>query len=179
MLPTVHAVVLAALLLWPGAAEGPDPIAADTTTLQFFGFRAGASLDELSARLASLSGGRLRCKRAKLDPSVNECRAVLQSAELGRVDVWVSAIDSMAGVLTLSAPVDFNRLDLWRDELLQRYGRVNPRVQGTQSMLQWVRRGRMLRLTWRLEGGQPTASVSLVDGRVLDDWGRARNRSAR
>jgi hypothetical protein len=179
MLPTVHAVVLAALLLWPGAAEGPDPTAGDTTALQFFGFRAGARLDELSARLASLSGGSLRCKRAKLDPSVSECRAVLHSAELGRVDLWVSAIDSVAGVLTLSAPLDFSRLDLWRDELLQRYGRVNARVQGTQSMLQWVRRGRMLRLTWRLEGGQPTASVSLVDGHVLDDWGRARSRSAR
>src|SRR3954454_2141871 len=158
MLPTVHAVMLAALLLWPGAAEGPDPIAGDTTTLQFFGFRAGASLDELSARLASLSGGRLRCKRAKLDPSVNECRAVLQSAELGRVDVWVSAIDSTAGVLTLSAPVDFNRLDLWRDELLQRYGRVNPRVQGSQSMLQWGRRGGMLGLAWGWGGGTTPTS---------------------
>src|SRR4051794_41850273 len=109
MLPTVHAVVLAVLLLWPGAAEGPDPIARDTTTLQFFGFRAGASLDELSARLASLSGGRLRCKRAKLDPSVNECRAVLQSAELGRVDVWVSAIDSMAGGWVVGCPGGVDR----------------------------------------------------------------------
>jgi hypothetical protein len=179
MLPTVHAVVIAVLLLWPGAAEPPHPPAADTTTLQFFGFRAGARLEELSARLSSLSGGGLRCRRAKVDPSVSECRAVLHSPELGRVDLWVSAIDSIAGVLTLSAPLDFNRLDLWRDELLQRYGRVNPRIQGTQSMLQWVRHRRMLRLTWRLEGGQPTASVSLVDGRVLDDWGRARSRSAR
>src|SRR3954454_15102414 len=71
MLPTVHAVVLAALLLWPGAAEGPDPIAGDTTTLQFFGFRAGASLDELSARLASLSGGPPAFKRPKAEPRRN------------------------------------------------------------------------------------------------------------
>jgi hypothetical protein len=179
MVPVLHAVVLAALLLWPGTAGAPDPMRGDTTALQFFGFRAGASLDELTDRLASLRAGRLRCKRAKLDPSVSECRAVLSNPELGRVDLWVSAIDSLAGVLTLSGPVDFTRLDTWRGELLQRYGRVTARVQGTQSMLQWVRRGRMLRLTWRLEGGQPTASVSLVDGHVLDDWGRARTRAVR
>jgi hypothetical protein len=44
--------------------------------------------------------------------------------------------------------------------------------------MQWVRRGRMLRLTWRMERGQKVASVSLVDGRVLDDWGRSRTRAA-
>jgi hypothetical protein len=42
-------------------------------------------------------------------------------------------------------------------------------------MMQWVRRGRMLRLTWRKEGTATTASVSLVDGRVLDRWGRRRD----
>jgi len=30
----------------------------------------------------------------------------------------------------------------------------------------------MIRLTWRVEGGTQVASVSLVDGRVLDNWGR-------
>ena len=44
-------------------------------------------------------------------------------------------------------------------------------------MMQWVRRGRMLRLTWRKERGDKVASVSLVDGRVLDGWGRDRARS--
>jgi hypothetical protein len=32
----------------------------------------------------------------------------------------------------------------------------------------------MLRLTWRLEGAGKIASVSLVDRRVLDAWGRTR-----
>jgi hypothetical protein len=40
-------------------------------------------------------------------------------------------------------------------------------------MMQWVRRGRMLRLTWKTDRGDRVASVSLVDGRVLDAWGRA------
>jgi hypothetical protein len=51
-------------------------------------------------------------------------------------------------------------------------------MQGTQRMMQWVRRGRMLRLTWRAEGTGMTASVSLVDGRVLDQWGRRRDPGA-
>jgi len=45
-------------------------------------------------------------------------------------------------------------------------------------MLQWVRRGRMLRLTWRLEGTGKVASVSLVDGRVLDNWARGSGQAA-
>jgi hypothetical protein len=36
----------------------------------------------------------------------------------------------------------------------------------------------MLRLTWRAEGTGTTASVSLVDGRVLDGWGRRREPAA-
>ena len=34
----------------------------------------------------------------------------------------------------------------------------------------------MLRLTWRIERGEKTASVSLVDGRVLDAWDGGRPR---
>ena len=84
----------------------------------------------------------------------------------------MSAIDSLAGVMTLSGKVDSAQLGNWQDTLQSRYGKVVTRVQGTQRMLQWVRRGRMIRLTWRLEGGTQVASVSLVDGRVLDNWGR-------
>jgi hypothetical protein len=51
---------------------------------------------------------------------------------------------------------------------------VGAKAQGSQWMMQWVRRGRMLRLTWRTDRGKRTASVSLVDGRVLDAWGQKR-----
>ena len=176
MMPAVNAVVFAALLFWSGAAGHPAAISGDTSGLQFYGFRAGAPLEELRARLAVLESSRLRCKHSRLDPSVEECRAVLSTAELGRVDLWVSAIDSIAAVMTLSGPVDSERLGNWREALRQSYGQVSPRVQGSQSMLQWVRRGRMLRLTWRVEAGQRVASVSLVDGHVLDDWGRSRQK---
>ncbi len=177
MFPAVHALLLAGLVLWPVGHVRAHPVAPDTSGLQFLGFRAGAPLDELTLQLQSLGGGRLRCRRSRVDHRVNECRGLLPDKVQGtRIDVWVSAIDSMAGVITLSGIVGPDRLDFWRRALLDRYGVVGTKVQGNQSMLQWVRRGRMLRLTWRLEAGGKVASVSLVDGHVLDDWGRARSR---
>jgi hypothetical protein len=93
------------------------------------------------------------------------------------VELWVSAMDSLAGVITLSGVVAPGQLENWRETLEESYGRVGTRVQGAQRMLQWVRRGRMIRLTWRLERGQKVASVSLVDGHVLDGWGRSSSAS--
>ncbi|MBA3345878.1 MAG: hypothetical protein H0T44_11400 [Gemmatimonadales bacterium] len=170
------------LILFVGLVAAPPALSAtqsaapaDTSALQFHGFRAGARLDEIQALLRRPGGGRLRCDHAKADRRVAECRGTLQDAELGgRVSLWISAIDSVAGVTTISSVVAPRQLDQWRREIEARYGRVKPRVQGAQSMMQWVRRGRMLRLTWRTERGARTASVSLVDGRVLDQWGRAR-----
>ena len=158
----------------PGAAL---PVPSDTAPLEFHGFRAGARLDELQALLKSLDGSRLRCDRAKVDRRVTECRAVVTDAELGgAVNLWVSAIDSVAGVITISSSVGADQLDRWRQAIEDRYGRVDAKVQGPQWMMQWVRRGRMLRLTWRIERGEKVASVSLVDGRVLDAWGGHRGR---
>jgi hypothetical protein len=176
MLTAVRTAALAALLLLPSG----NPVAQavrDTPGLQFFGFRAGARLDELSRHLRSVGGGPLRCRRSRTDASVMECRGVLRNPEVGpHVDLWLSAIDSTAGVMTLSGRVDSAQLQDWRRTLQDHYGNVRLRVQGNQSMLQWVRRGRMIRLTWRLEGEEKIASVSLVDGHVLDNWGRARQR---
>ncbi len=87
------------------------------------------------------------------------------------MEVWASARDSVAGVITLSADLAERDLDRWRKGLESHYGRVGAKVQGSQRMMQWVRRGRMLRLTWRTDRRGRTASVSLVDGRVLDAWG--------
>jgi hypothetical protein len=180
MVTAVHALTLAGMLLLPSAGRaGAAPGVSDTSSLQFFGFRAGARVDELRHHLRSLGGGPLRCKRSRTDSRVSECRAVLNDRELGgRVHLWVSAIDSVAGVMTLSGMVAPAQLERWRSALQERYGLVGKRVQGAQSMLQWVRRGRMIRLTWRLEAGGKVASVSLVDGRVLDDWGRTQTRAA-
>ncbi len=147
--------------------------AQDTSALQFHGFRAGARLAELDRVMRRLEG-RLRCDRSKRDPRVSECRGIVKDSAMGgSVNVWVSAMDSVAGIITLSADVAADRLERWRATIEARYGRVSTKVQGTQRMMQWVRRGRMLRLTWKTDRGDRVASVSLVDGRVLDAWGRA------
>jgi hypothetical protein len=163
-------LVLAAL---PAPASAMSAaVAQDTTALRFHGFRAGARLDELQRVIRRLDG-RLRCDRAKRDRRVMECRGMVTDSAIGvPVDVWVSAIDSVAGVLTLSAELDAETLERWRRRIEASYGRVAAKSQGSQRMMQWVRRGRMLRLTWRTDRGQQTASVSLVDGRVLDRWGK-------
>ena len=161
-------------LLTDPSAAASVPAPQDTAALQFHGFRAGARLDELEA-LVRRAGGRLRCDRARRDRRVSECRAAVTDSSLGgALSIWVSAMDSAAGVIALSAPVDAATLDRWRRGLETRYGRVSAKAQGSQWMMQWVRRGRMLRLTWRMENGERVASVSLVDGRVLDAWGATR-----
>lgn len=153
------------------ASAASRPVAQDTSALQFHGFRAGAGLDELHRLIRRLQG-RLRCDRASRDPRVIECRATVSDSALGvPVNVWVSTIDSVAAVLTLSAELDGETLDRWRRRIEASYGVVASKSQGSQRMMQWVRRGRMLRLTWRIDRGRRTASVSLVDGRVLDRWG--------
>jgi hypothetical protein len=164
-------LALAASLVTSAPVPGP---AQDTASLEFAGFRPGARLEELEA-LARRARGHLKCQRAKADPRVRECRgSVADSALGGPVRLWVSAMDSVAAVITLSAPVVPAGLEQWRLSIERRYGRVPAQVQGNQRMMQWVRRGRMIRLTWRTEGDGITASVSLVDGRVLDAWGRDR-----
>jgi len=169
------ALAVALLTLATPAPASPTPAPQDTSALQFHGFRAGARLDELDGLIRRLGGGRLRCDRAKRDRRVSECRGTVQDSAMGgAVKVWVSAIDSVAGVITLSAGVAGETLDRWRQRIESRYGRVGAKAQGSQWMMQWVRRGRMLRLTWRTDRGERTASVSLVDGRVLDAWGRKR-----
>lgn len=172
MIRVASSALVLALLAWgrPAAAT-----VADTTALEFRGFRAGARLEELDRLVRSSAGGRLRCRHAKADRHVMECRATVSDPELGRsLELWVSAMDSVAGVITLSSDVTAAQLERWRESIEQRYGKVNAQTQGTQRMMQWVRRGRMLRLTWRMENGHQTASVSLVDGPVLDAWGQGR-----
>jgi hypothetical protein len=137
----------------------------DTSALRFLGVRAGAPLQEIAAEVRR-RGGTLHCDQSKTDP---------RAADQRGVTVWVSAIDSAAGVIALSAPVSQATLRTWRDQLTRHYGTVAMATQGKQKMMQWVRRGRMLRLTWRPEGDGTTASVSLVDGLVLDRWGQERD----
>jgi len=171
-----YALAILLLIAWARAAWATQ-YPADTAALEFHGFRAGASLAELERLARGFGAHRLHCDRAKADRHVTECRATLNDPKLGgAVDLWISAMDSAAGIITLSRPVTADQLDRWRTTIERRYGRVDAQAQGAQHMMQWVRRGRMLRLTWRTDGGEQLASVSLVDGRVLDAWGQGRAR---
>jgi hypothetical protein len=176
----VRALALATVLASAASAAAQATPPADTTTLQFHGFRAGARIDEINGVLRRFDGEPLRCKRAQSDRRVSECRAAVQLADLGgAVDLWVSAIDSVAGVMTISGYGSGGQVDRWRRALQRKYGNVGAKVQGSQWMMQWVNQGRMLRLTWRTDRNDKPVSVSLVDGPVLDGWGRDRAKKAR
>jgi hypothetical protein len=157
---------------------GHSPIrgqAAPLPPLSFLGFQAGASVGQVREQVHALGGSGLHCLRAKRDKSVMECRgSVMDPGSRRVVDLWLSAMDSASAVLMLSSPLSGVELDGWRSALESAFGTVDANVQGPQWALQWVRAGRMLRLTWRIENGAKVASVSLVDGRVLDGWGRRR-----
>jgi len=171
-------VVALVLLLCAFPAVGNSQIASGAdSTLEFRGIAAGASLDSIAGALHRLGGGPLRCSPSATDRSLAECRGVYPDQASGKpVELWMSAIDSLSGILTLKTEAGGGRLGAWRNELRNRYGSVETRVQGAQRMMQWVRRGRMIRLTWRREGNSSVMSLSLVDGRVLDGWGAKRGR---
>lgn len=167
------ALVLGFLLtVAPAPARAQDPLPAP---LRFLGIEVGLPLVELGREVTALGGRPMHCDRSRRDPSVHECRAsVLSPGSREPLALWASVIDSATGILTLSGPVTSVQLDEWKTMLETDYGIVGAQVQGTQWMMQWVRQGRMIRLTWRIENGGKVASVSLVDGRVLDAWGRKR-----
>lgn len=154
---------------------GAAPLRAQSP-LDFGGFPAGASLDLVQQRLRELDAAPLGCTRARRDSTVAECRGRFTDPETGRtVEVWLSAIHDSAAVLTLETGMPLGQLQELRNQLARRYGTVPVRVQGSQRMLQWVRSGRMLRLTWRIDQNPPVVSASLVDGGILDRWGQRRN----
>jgi hypothetical protein len=157
----------------PARCQVPVP---DTTPLSFIEIPAGASLASLASRLRALGGNPPRCVRSTRDRSVSECRGSFRPpGSAAPVALWLSAIDSLAGIITFQHTGNSERLNEWRNDLERRYGIVPTQVQGNQWMKQWVRRGRMIRLTWRRESGGTSVSVSLVDGRVLDGWGRSKS----
>jgi hypothetical protein len=127
-----------------------------------------------------LLGRELTCQQAQADRRLQDCRAVVTDPTTGKpLSVWLAAIDSAVGVLTVSGTLTSTELAGWRIELESDYGTRPTTIQGTQRMLQWVRGSQMLRLTWRVSGSQVEASVSVVDGPVLDGWTLGGNDSAR
>lgn len=141
-------------------------------TFEFLGFRPGMARPAIDTAAHAAGADSVPCRASQADPHLTECRASLPDADADRtVDLWFSAVNDTATVLTLSAAVTASRLDRWREFLSARYGAPPPRIRGPITMLQWISDRRMLRLTWRAHGRGFDVSVSMVDGRALDAWG--------
>ncbi len=169
--------VLAALLLWLATPSLPAQTPSHTRlpSLKFFSFRVGVPLEHVATTAAEWGGSPLDCRQSALDPDVLDCRSSFADPITAEsVELWLSAMDSLVGVLTVSGEVSGLQLDGWRSSLISAYGDAPITTQGSQRTLQWIRHRQMLRLTWRDIEGTTRASVSLVDGPVLDGWGRRR-----
>lgn len=79
-----------------------------------------------------------------------------------------SLVDGRVAILVFRTETDGRGLGVWRETLQSRYGSVASRTDHGQEMWQWIRRRQMLRLTTRLEAGRRVASVTLLDGPLLD-----------
>ena len=142
-------------------------------SLRFFGFRAGTPLETAAERVDDLSGTPIACERSTVDPRVLDCRSTFSDPITSdQVELWLSALDSLVAVLTVSGPVSPVQFHAWKSSLVSAYGEAVVVRQGSQSMLQWVRHRQMLRLTWLEFSDSTTASVSLIDGPILDGWDR-------
>ncbi|MGH7733461.1 MAG: hypothetical protein ACREOE_07145, partial [Gemmatimonadales bacterium] len=147
-------------------------------SFEFLGFRPGMPRAAIDTAAHAAGADSLHCVVSAADHRIGECRASLSNADADRtVDLWLSTVDDTASILTLSALLSTPRLDRWRDFLVARYGAATPRHRGPVTMLQWTSDRRMLRLSWRSKGRGFDASVSMVDGRVLDGWGNHRTES--
>jgi len=165
------------IVAWRGLAAAlavlcaAAPLAAQGTPLSFFGFRAGVPLAAVEAQVRLLLGTGLSCQRSKADPRLQDCRATVSDPVANTpVSIWLAAIDSVTGVLTISATLPTADFLRWRDEIEATHGPRAATVQGTQGMAQWIAGAQMLRLTWRARTGRVETSVSIVDGPVLDGW---------
>jgi len=177
MIAVRRGMVVVAAMFWFGlpSLEAQTPYDTRLPSLRFFGFRVGVPLVQVANTVADWGGSPLDCRRSTVDPDVLDCRSFFPDPiTADSVELWLSAMDSLVGVLTVSGEVGPLQLDGWRSSLISGYGNAPPTTQGSQKTIQWIRHRQMLRLTWRELNGTTHASVSLVDGPVLDGWGRRR-----
>lgn len=121
-----------------------------------------ATADSVLAR----HGATLRCQPTR-EPRIAACSA---TATLdGQVaTLTVSLVDGLIGVVLVAARLPAEQVANWHAALVEAYGDVAPQRRPGQESFQWIRGGQMLRLTVRRETAGLVASVSLVDGALLD-----------
>ncbi|HEX9167083.1 MAG TPA: hypothetical protein VF862_14315, partial [Gemmatimonadales bacterium] len=159
----IVAALLAATIVSPSRAEAQEP-------LEVLGFRPGASHAAAEAAVRS-QRGRWNCRQSAVDPRFTECLGSIAPAGEPALDLIASLVRDSVAVLLLSGTVTDVDLRRWRARLDARIGPATERHSQGQVVWQWVRSGRMIRITSRAEGGTQRASVSLVDGWLLDGLG--------
>ena len=148
----------------PPAQAGPP--------LALLGLAPGIPRAALEERVARL-GGRLACKTSGVDSRFAECTTVLPHAPDGRRwSLLASLVDGSAAILLLTAPFDAKELVSFREELTGTLGRPNLRQRADQESFEWIRAGKMMRLTSRRGDGRLKVSVSLLQGDLLDPLGK-------
>ncbi len=156
----IGAVLLAAGVVSGGAAQSADSV------LQFLGLRPGMTESEMQAVIGDL-GGSFRCG-ATTEPRLRACSGTIPDPDAGVLSVTASMVDGEVGVALVSAILAPTRIGEWHAALTDRYGDAPVQRRPGQERFQWIVDRRMLRLTVRREAARLTASVSLVDGRLLD-----------
>jgi hypothetical protein len=157
-------------LLLGAAPSGAQPAPAD---FQFLGFRPGAPLAEVERQAAAYGVAALDCDSARRDARVRECRGTLYAETPTPLALRAVIIEGVAAIILVTGTVPEAERLRWEHAFEAAYGMVPVRAGGPQRMLQWIRRGTMLRLVWRGDPALPEVSVSLVDGPTLDGWGRS------
>jgi hypothetical protein len=161
--------MLALGLLGPGTSHAQQ---AAPERLQFMGFRPGDPIAALTRQARVLGVERLSCDTARRDGRVRECRGTLYSDAQVPLRLRAVAIRDTAAIVLVSGTIPESERLRWERALEAAYGVVPVRADGGQRMRQWIRDRTMLRLVWRGSASEPEVSVSLVDGRTLDNWGR-------
>lgn len=150
---------LAAVLASGLLAQSPEP------PLAFLGLEPGMHRATIDSVVAG-HGGALRCRPTR-EPRITACSGQF-SRSGATLTTTISLVDGRIGIALISTRLPAGRIADWHAELVGRYGAAAPSRRPGQESFQWIRAGRMLRLTVRREPGGLTASVSLLDGALLD-----------
>lgn len=111
-------------------------------------------------------GATLRCQPTR-EPRIEACSA--QARLDGQVaTLTFSMVDGRIGIALVSARLPADQVADWHANLVEAFGDAEPQRRPGQESFQWIRDRQMMRLTVRREAGGLVASVSLVDGPLLD-----------
>lgn len=143
--------------------------------MTFLGFRPGAPRAEADAAVHD-NHGHWSCDRSRSDPRFVECRGRIAPPGEPILTVTGSLIKDSLAILLLAATVTEADLQRWQTGLAAAVGPATLKQANGQLIWQWVKHRKMIRITTRIERAARVASVSLVDGILLDNLDRPAGR---